>query len=847
MKLKLLQILAAAYIVLFFFLTKEFSIIPLALFIIVLLVDLFTSIRSGIKNLLYFLAALSAFMPIFSMFLVYLPFSVFGFLLTKKGFVKNYVLGFTLSFIPSIFIYLISTYLSIRLSLPMIWLIFFILPIIAFFLLRKKSLETLDLNHNEGLLLFIILFFTTTVAVGIVDNGNLFISNGTREYTRVQYAVSGLLGEGLIPIYNPGIGQGEATFLWDAPGRASNYIISNSILKFIPPILFFNAHSFFILFMHVLALSLLIGSIVKQKKSTLMMLAIAGVTVLIGLNFFFLQKLESIKFFAAFPLAYLLVSLIIGNPTKLKEFFIMMFIASIIMTLHSGYGIGVIMLSFSIFIIRKAYYLKNREEIKHFFGWFSKNKLILPIILLIMIFLPMFYFSAGVIYKDALRNQDSLSEVLSSGAFTKSVIGFFKGFFEESILMLTLRYPDVQRIDDHVTGPFVSVFGVISFIALIMLYRSKNSENFRAYAFGFILYLIIASLINFYSINFSLLRSNEPYFLILLGVSIIAFIGLFGNKIAKIALIAVVYFGVFYSLPYSMQNINNIHRETFASGTGMQQELDFIRQLPVDGRIMTYGLFNNAIDFGSNSLTGRYFSREEREELIYHIRNIYYLVHGPQSFGQEEYVLNKSNEYLSNLLRLGGYKYIFANLCHPMGNFILNKIYPDYSYPIYQNQQNQCLAVFAINGTSYAEKIDLAEDVNEEIYNRKDGYKYTTISRNYDYDLSDFELTSAPKDPEPLEFERLSDTKIRIYGDFEENEWILFKERYWPRWKAYVDGKEVPIFPDEFEQILVKTVKGNEIILEYSVARAERTFGILSVIGFFGLSVLLLYLLRKKD
>ena len=846
MKIKVVQILAAAYIILFFLLTKQFSIIPIIFLAVSVLVDFFTNLRSGIKNLLYFLSAISAFIPFFSIFLIYLPFSVFGILLAKKGFIKNYVLGFTFSFIPSISIYLISTYLSIRLSLLLIWLIFFIMPVAAFLLLKKKSLESFELDNNEGLLLFIILIFTTIVAIGIVDNQSLFMSNGTREYTRMQYAVSGLVNDGLIPIYNPGIGQGEATFLWDAPGRASNYIIKNSMLNFIPNILFFNAYSFFILFMHVLALSLLIGSIIRQKN-LLAILAIAGVTVLIGLNFFFLQKLESIKFFAAFPMAYLLISLIISNPTKLNEFVIMMLIASIIMTLHSGYGIGVIILSFSIFIIRKLHYLRDKGEIKQFFGWLARNKLLLSIVLLIMILLPMFYFSAGIIYKETLRNQSTLAEILASGAFAKSAIGFFADFFETDLGTLTLRYPDVQRIDDHVTGPFVSVLGIISFAILMALYKSKNAENFRAYAFGFILYLIIASLISFYSINFSLLRTNTPYLLVLLGVSIIAFIGIFGNKMAGLALTALVYLGIFYSLPYSIQNINNIHQEMFASGTVLQQELDFIRQLPIDGRIMTYGLFNNAIDFGSNSLTGRYFSREEREELIYHIRNIYYLVHGPQSFGQEDYVLNKSNEYLSNLLRLGGYKYIFANICHPMGNFIMQKIYPDYSYPIYQNQQNQCMVIFVINRTNYAEKIDLAADVNEDTYNRKDGYKHTTINRNYNYDLSNFEFTNAPKEPEPLELERLSATKVKIHGEFNDNEWVLFKERYWPRWKAYIDGKEVSIFPDEYEQILIKTVKGSSIVLEYAVARAEKIFGALSIIGFFGLGILLLYLLRKSS
>ena len=156
------------------------------------------------------------------------------------------------------------------------------------------------------------------------------------------------------------------------------------------------------------------------------------------------------------------------------------------------------------------------------------------------------------------------------------------------------------------------------------------------------------------------------------------------------------------------------------------------------------------------------------------------------------------------------------------------------------------MVFFIINGTNYAEKIDLAADVNEDTYNRKDGYKYTTISRNYDYDLSSFQFTNAPKEPEPLQFERLSATKIRIHGNFKDNEWVLFKERYWPRWKAYIDGKEVSIFPDEYEQILINTVKGNGIVLGYAVTRTEKIFGMLSIIGFVGFGILLLYLVRKK-
>ena len=61
MKLRVLQIFAVAYIALISLLTKIFSIIPIALFAIALSIDIFTSLRSGIKNLLYLVFEQKAF------------------------------------------------------------------------------------------------------------------------------------------------------------------------------------------------------------------------------------------------------------------------------------------------------------------------------------------------------------------------------------------------------------------------------------------------------------------------------------------------------------------------------------------------------------------------------------------------------------------------------------------------------------------------------------------------------------------------------------------------------------------------------------------------------------------
>ena len=188
----------------------------------------------------------------------------------------------------------------------------------------------------------------------------------------------------------------------------------------------------------------------------------------------------------------------------------------------------------------------------------------------------------------------------------------------------------------------------------------------------------------------------------------LAFMLLFDKKTIRMALTAVVFIAFAHAAPYAMQNISNIHKEMFMSGNVYNNELGFIRQLPVDGRIITYGLFANAVDFGSNQLTGRYFSRDEREELAYSNRNLYVTkVHEANSFGDLNLLQPKSGIELSNYLRLGGYKYLFLNVCHPSGNLVLNKVYPDFSYPIYQND---CMVFMVVNGSNYAEKVDLVEN-----------------------------------------------------------------------------------------------------------------------------------------
>jgi hypothetical protein len=78
-----------------------------------------------------------------------------------------------------------------------------------------------------------------------------------------------------------------------------------------------------------------------------------------------------------------------------------------------------------------------------------------------------------------------------------------------------------------------------------------------------------------------------------------------------------------------------------------------------------------------------------------------------------------------------------------------------------------------------------------------------------------------------------------------DKEWVLFKERYWPRWKAYMEGREVPVIASNHESILIKTIKGSSIMLEYAILPNEKIFGAVSLIGFLALIIFFLILLHE--
>lgn len=879
MNVRLLHAATALYLAIFFVWTKQFSVLPLILFAAALAVDRLPGIDPRIRNMAFVVAAFSTIPAVLLIFLLLLPFSMFGVLLSRQSFARGYILGYALSFIPANIIYILTTYFSVKVNFLLVVLVFYSLPALGLVFLGKKALRGFGIGAHESLFLIIVLLSTSMVAAAIIDDRSLFMANGVRIFTRVQVAFNGLQTEGLVPIYNPGVAQGDPTYLWNTPSFKVHVALLNYLLPFVPPIRFFNSLSFFILFLSTVGLGLLLKAFVRREgeeredwsfRTTIL---VSVVSVLIGLNFVFLHLLESFKANYTYPIAYLLLALILDNPGHFVDVVPLMYFAAILMSIHPPFGSGVLFIAGCLLLVRKWYYLKDREEPKSMLRWVKANKMkgIGAVILIALI--PLFYVSAGIMFSDFL-DQDTRQAVLTPASMAKDMAGNVQSFVKtgKEVLhvatwnpldILSGNYPDVRRIDDHRAGFFVAAAGFLSFLALMAFIRSPLTRKFWLFIAAFALHLVLAGL--FYSkltIYFAgFWRTSYPFVLIIMGAAVLVQMSLWRSRAVTYALAAIVLFGFVHAVPYAKQNIGNIHQEMFASGEISKEELDIIRALPNDGRILTYGLFNNAVDFGGNYLTGKYFSRDERAEFNLK-RKLFEQVHGQDSFGEPGIVLSKSGVELSNYLRLGGWKYLWLDARHPISQHVILELAPsvgrqlygdipdkyksangaDYAYPIYANGP---MFMFVVNGSNYAEKVDVVKAVPEGVYATPRGYAYTAISPYYRFDTA-AGAVGVPRDPEPVAVERISPTEARLSGDFKDGGYVAFKEYYFERWKAYMNGREVPVLSTMQELVLIKTEKGGSITLVYRVLPKEKAVAAVSFLAHLGFIAFLLMVLREE-
>ena len=141
--------------------------------------------------------------------------------------------------------------------------------------------------------------------------------------------------------------------------------------------------------------------------------------------------------------------------------------------------------------------------------------------------------------------------------------------------------------------------------------------------------------------------------------------------------------------------------------------------------------------------------------------------------------------------------------------------------------------------------MDVVKTIPEGIYSTIQGYRYTSISPYYSFDVS-AGAKDVPGEPEPVSVDRVSPTEAKLSGEFKDGGYVVFKEYYFTRWKSYMDGKEIPVLSTINELVLIKTGEGNLITLKYAVLPKEKAIAAVSFAAHLGFIALLLMLLGER-
>ena len=856
MKIKLNDLLIISFLILVSLIIKEVQFAPI---VITLLFIVFgDKIDPGIKNLAYVAIATIPFIPFFIFFLFYLLFIVIGSLLGNVSFVKKYVFAVSATLVLRLIVYNASVIgLSINAYFILILLLIFLAASYYFFIKKSgiSSLKSLfSVSSEDFRIMLMTLFCLFAVANVIYNSTSLYQSNGTQIYAKQHFIIDTIDKYGFFPLYDPSTGMGEELFLTDSPAHFTKdiLIISTIFLKqWFSPILIYNAYSMFVLWIVILGASILLKELLStgnQNNSKFTAYLIILGSVAIGLSFQFVRILESFKSFSAHAVNLLLFAMLMSKPKKAVEWFVICYLTLFSYMIHPIQFIGVFIFAVSILIVL---YIKDLDLVKSGLNYLLKNKFKIVLVILIFVGIMFSYTAIGYFYKDYVRQHPS-------GIFNPDPIFNIKDYFthyfaDENTTPFSIKYPDLNRLDTKQSGFFLSVIGGLSFIYILFNFRNEKLRKARLFNYAFLLHFAIyAAFINV--INIGNLEPGYriilPYTVVVLAVSVCAVFDSFDSKKIKIALLAVFILFLAHSLYYARTNMANIHSEEIISEGTLRSESEFVKTLPLDGRLITYGLFANAVDAGMASATNHYFTRYQYN-LWSEINNIHEKVHTENSFGDFPELDKITGLELRNYYILGGYKYLLLNICHPIGNKVLQKVYPNYTMPMYQNTENKCLAILQVNNATYSDKVSVVKNIDNNVYKTPDGYKYITISNLNRYGFNPSEiLKNAPSSPatNPMElsFKRINPHEAVIDGSFKDNEWVVFKEEYFPRWKAYMNNAEVPVYPTNFNMILIKTINGNSITLKYDMMSIEKIFSFISLIAVILCSIVFILLLKYE-
>ncbi|KHO45336.1 MAG: hypothetical protein QS98_C0011G0031 [archaeon GW2011_AR3] len=825
--------LLAIYIVVLSFVLKT-VLIPATIAWVVLFF-LRNRLDREISNFLYVLAAGSAVFSFFVFFAIYLPFSAIGLLLNKSGFIKRYLMGWGLAVFATLLVYITTIFARIPLTSWTILATFFFPAalLLSKAIFQKKYSTLIKVDGKEAKALIICFLAIFTVGHYILEDGNLFNSNGTWLYSKF-YVIPKDIGKfGEFPHYQPYMANGEFAYLADSPASYSHIGLVYMFLGGIEPVLFWNSFQLFILFMIMLGTYLIIASCTKKESfATPYIFGLASAAV--GINFVSLQFLESYKMMFSVPIGLLILSMALDNPRGLDEFGLMFLYGALMIVTHPANTLGIIIFSGTILLLlqtqKDSLWSRRKELARHI-----KQERIKIFLVVIAFMVLLFYLAPNLYYRDFNRGAGQ-----SVRFDTHEIVEYFRHFFVDDT-PFSFRHPDPLRNDDKKMGPFLSALGALAILWALLRWKKGSFTMARILAATFVIAMVVSSFANLFPTVGNIEYGDRilMFHQLVFFAAVIAIVINEESKWLRILLAAILLIGIIATVPFEIENFTGIHKESVINGERYSSELDFISKLSMDGRMITYAIFSNAFDPAVHILTDRYTARYEFNQFD-ESKTVYTKIHSSHSWGFTPALQNLTSIEFGNYLRAGGYQYVFVNACEPLGRSVVQVLMQGQAYPIYQNKEYLCDVILKMNYSFYSEKVIVApEAMLEDLRKLEGGFvAVSLLPKEGWYDIGGYQQMPESFAYEPLPWKRIKQDEIVITGNFKDGDWVVFKEHYFPRWHAYMGGEEIPVLSSTEYLILMKARAGNEIILKVELNALEKVSAMVSALAILGLYLL---------
>jgi hypothetical protein len=762
--------------------------------------------NADIKKIIIFTASFCSFPVFLTLFLMFLLPSIIiiSYLFEDLSFLHKFVFSLPISLLFLVLVQALG-YLGISFSIFTLIISYSTSFLILFIIKKKKFPINIFSTENTSIfvIFLIILVANSFYTHDIFINDKVALSQGTSYFVDSYYIAEQMDTSKLI-YWDHFRDLGKPLITLDP---SAYYLLNGATMHFFKSqyILVYNAIFEFLILFTVFAIFLLFFVIFDDLLISLF----SSLTIIILPSFTNLLNMGATKLAFEIPFLFLcLLALTIAQ--KNNKYYFLFFIAlmgGIYAHLGSGLLIPVFISILYVLCIKVIELMKTKknpitkQEFKIFF-----------LLIFLFLFCVAFYLFPSFIYS---KYTAAYSKPLLISNIIANIPNYFKiilfSFNSEwyplvfSFLIKTLIIGGIAFCIFNISkNKFAFAFGVSYFLSNFILQllifikpiaQIEIPAKYQIISFSFVLPLIFLSFLFLKSF-----MKNKKIYIIL----------------------ATLFFLSLVIFCYSAQKngINSYLGETLLSGNNFKQEMAVLKNIPDNGRIAQFGIFPIAIHpaiyyyTGKPAAFGNFYVISNRYELGNNLMDL--------ATRTPKYT---NREYNDNMLKLLGIEYAWFFVCSSPGQVSINSFnYTNFKL-IYTD--NQCSYIFKIPNSTLA---DIVSPISYLSYLNNTNHQDYISSKEYEFNLNYPEFNSYSAN-----LNKISESKYEIKGPFKQNQWIHFKENYYPSVHAYDEnGKNLEIIQANTGFILVKPGNANIINIIFSPTSLEIICVILTIIGIFG-------------